>query len=104
LVRVNEPFVPAPTSVDLDAASADAAATPHPGPADDGSIDLDAIERDLTDVQSALERLNDGSYWADEVTGAPIPDEVLATFPLTRSVAGNRSGAPSGNAVPNAAD
>jgi RNA polymerase-binding transcription factor DksA len=61
------------------------------GPAAD-VIDLDAIERDLTDVQSALERLNDGSYWTDEITGDSIPDEVLATFPLTRTVAGTPSG------------
>ena len=53
------------------------------------SIDLDAIERDLTDVQTALERLDDGSYWTDEVTGAAIADDVLASFPLTRTVAGS---------------
>lgn len=52
------------------------------------AIDLDAIERDLTDVQTALDRLNEGSYWTDEITGEPLPDEVLATFPLTRTVSG----------------
>lgn len=46
--------------------------------------DLAAIERDLTAVESALAALDDGSYWVDEVTGAPIPDEVLAANPVAR--------------------
>jgi hypothetical protein len=52
-------------------------------------IDLDAIKRDLEGVQAALERLNEGIYWTDEVTGDIIPNEVLDAFPLTRTVAGN---------------
>lgn len=28
--------------------------------------DLDLIERDLRDVESTLDRLADGTYWADE--------------------------------------
>lgn len=52
-------------------------------------IDLDAIQRDLEGVQAALERLNEGTYWTDEITGDIIPDEVLDAFPLTRTVAGN---------------
>ncbi len=47
-------------------------------------IDLDAIERDLDDVHTALGRLDDGSYWTDEVTGEPIPDQVLADLPTAR--------------------
>jgi RNA polymerase-binding transcription factor DksA len=54
-------------------------------------IDLDAIQRDLEGVQAALERLNEGTYWTDEVTGDIIPSEVLDAFPLTRTVAGNAS-------------
>jgi RNA polymerase-binding transcription factor DksA len=46
--------------------------------------DLDAIERDLADVERALQRLEDGSYWTDEVTGAPIPDDELVRHPTTR--------------------
>jgi RNA polymerase-binding transcription factor DksA len=57
---------PAPTSRQLDAP------------------DLDAIEADLDAVQVALGRLADGSYWTDEVTGAPIPAEVLDADPLVR--------------------
>jgi RNA polymerase-binding transcription factor DksA len=58
-----------------------AAATSH-----DDIIDLDAIEADLDAVQAALDRLADGSYWTDEVTGAPIPVEVLDADPLVRRV------------------
>ena len=48
--------------------------------------DLVAIERDLTAVEAALAALDDGSYWIDEVTGEPIPDEVLAANPVARRV------------------
>jgi len=59
---------------------------PHPS-ADAGAppdIDLDAMERDLSAVESALNRLADGTYWTDEVTGEPIPEHVLAHNPLAR--------------------
>jgi len=86
---VNEPASSIPLSESPDTASADAAPVDAPTPAGSGeTLDLDAVERDLTDVQTALERLDDGSYWTDEVTGAAIPDEVLSAFPLTRTVAG----------------
>lgn len=51
---------------------------------DSSPPDLAAIERDLTAVESALAALDDGSYWVDEVTGDPIPDEVLAANPVAR--------------------
>ena len=47
-------------------------------------VDLDAIERDLAGVERALERLSDGTYWTDEVTGEPIADHVLADDPTAR--------------------
>lgn len=47
-------------------------------------LDLTVIERDLEAVEAALPRLDDGSYWVDEVTGEPIPDDVLAEHPATR--------------------
>jgi RNA polymerase-binding transcription factor DksA len=50
-------------------------------------VDLDAIERDLAGVERALERLSDGTYWTDEVTGASIPDEHLAEHPTARRLA-----------------
>jgi RNA polymerase-binding transcription factor DksA len=48
------------------------------------AIDLDAIERDLADVETALARLDAGTYWTDEISGEPIPDEALNRNPLTR--------------------
>jgi RNA polymerase-binding transcription factor DksA len=47
-------------------------------------IDLDAIQADLADVDIALQRLEDGTYWTCEITGAPIDDNVLATKPTAR--------------------
>ena len=52
--------------------------------------DLDAIARDLDGVDAALKRLDDGTYWTDEVTGEPIPDEVLAADPVARRAAPSR--------------
>lgn len=63
----------------------------HPA-ADDGTpagrepIDLERVERDLAGVETALQRLDDGTYWTDEVTGEPIPDAVLAADPVARRV------------------
>ena len=48
------------------------------------SIDLDAIEQDLADVETALARLDAGTYWTDEITGAPIADAALESNPLAR--------------------
>lgn len=47
-------------------------------------VDLDAVEHDLTSVEVALNRLADGTYWTDEVTGQPIPEHVLVDNPLAR--------------------
>lgn len=53
-------------------------------PSEDSEQSLDTIERDLADVETALARLEAGTYWTCEVTGRPIPDEVLAANPLAR--------------------
>jgi RNA polymerase-binding transcription factor DksA len=65
--------------------------TPHhddlravPGTSRAPDVDLDEIERDLAAVERALDRLSDGTYWTDEVTGQPIPDDVLASDPTAR--------------------
>ena len=47
-------------------------------------VDLDVVERDLAAVERALDRLSDGTYWTDEVTGEPIPESVLADDPTAR--------------------
>lgn len=63
-----------------------APAPTEPERTDDGRTpaDLARIERDLAGVEAALRRLDDGSYWTDEVTGGPIPDDVLAADPVAR--------------------
>jgi hypothetical protein len=84
---------PAASSVDaVTDASADSPTPQHddvrevPGtsrtPAPD--VDLDEVERDLAAVERALERLSDGTDWSDEVTGHPIPDDVLTDDPTAR--------------------
>ena len=50
-------------------------------------IDLDLIERDLAGVEVALARLDAGTYWSDEVTGAELPQETLAANPTARRLA-----------------
>jgi RNA polymerase-binding transcription factor DksA len=47
-------------------------------------IDLDGIESDLADVDIALQRLEEGTYWTCEITGTPIDDSVLAEKPAIR--------------------
>jgi hypothetical protein len=47
-------------------------------------LDVAAIEADLADVEVALERLEDGSYWTDEITGQPLSDDLLASHPTAR--------------------
>jgi RNA polymerase-binding transcription factor DksA len=51
---------------------------------DHGRAELDEIEHVLADVDAALERLDDGTYWTDEVTGAELDVAILATDPLAR--------------------
>jgi len=47
-------------------------------------LNLDDMERDLADVELALGRLDNGTYWTDELTGAPIDSSHLATNPTAR--------------------
>ncbi|CAB4367237.1 MAG: hypothetical protein F2916_00080 [Actinobacteria bacterium] len=47
-------------------------------------LDLDAIERDLADVDAALTRLDNDTYWVDEVTGQPLSTDLLAAHPTAR--------------------
>jgi RNA polymerase-binding transcription factor DksA len=76
------------TSVDPNADVAVDPDTDVSGDADAAaSVDLDAIERDLAAVEAALDRLSDGTYWTDEATGEPLPEELLAADPTARRVA-----------------
>jgi hypothetical protein len=56
---------------------------PPPGP---GAPDpqLRRIAEDLAGVEVALERLDAGTYWTCEITGEPLPDELLAADPVAR--------------------
>ena len=45
---------------------------------------IDAIERDLNDVETAMERLETSRYFNDEVTGAPLQTQFLISNPLAR--------------------
>jgi RNA polymerase-binding transcription factor DksA len=47
-------------------------------------LDLDAIERDLADVDAALTRLDNDTYWIDEVTGHPLSADLLSAQPTAR--------------------
>lgn len=48
-------------------------------------LNLDAVETDLADVEKALARLDDGSYWTDENTQLPIDPAHLAIHPTART-------------------
>lgn len=79
--RVSDEAMAAGTDRDADTdgpGGSDASRTGHE------PLDLDRVERDLAGVEDALARLDDGTYWTDEVTGQPIPHEVLAADPVAR--------------------
>jgi RNA polymerase-binding transcription factor DksA len=57
---------------------------------------LDELAEDLAGVEQALERLEDGTYWTDEVTGEPLADELLAEDPTARRAAPPPADASSG--------
>ena len=50
----------------------------------DNPLNLDAIEADLAGVNVALSRLDEGTYWTDEVTGAELSTQLLETHPTAR--------------------
>jgi hypothetical protein len=70
------------------------APAPEPVSAPGAGADLERVAGDLADIERALDRLSDGSYWSDEVTGEPIPDAVLAEDPTARRVAYVRASQP----------
>jgi RNA polymerase-binding transcription factor DksA len=50
------------------------------------AVDLDSIEKDLADVETALARLEAGTYWTCETTGQELPSALLAAQPTARSI------------------
>lgn len=73
----------APTAA-APAAPIEVTAAPASPAGERSALDLDVVARDLDGVEAALTRLDAGTYWTDEITGAPIPDEQLAADPVTR--------------------
>jgi hypothetical protein len=57
-------------------------ATPDPALADEPS--LDELADDLAGVERALERLEEGTYWTDEITGEPLSESLLTEDPTAR--------------------
>lgn len=47
-------------------------------------LDLDEIEAELAGVDAALVRLDEGTYWTDEVTGESLSAALLETHPTAR--------------------
>jgi RNA polymerase-binding transcription factor DksA len=48
------------------------------------ALDVDAIEQEIANVETALERLAAGTYFVDEITGSLMSDDVLAADPTAR--------------------
>ena len=46
---------------------------------------LEQLEEELAELQAALERIDQGTYGIDEVTGEPIAPERLTAFPTART-------------------
>jgi RNA polymerase-binding transcription factor DksA len=46
---------------------------------------LDSLETELAEIEAAIERIDQGTYGIDEVTGAPIDPERLEAVPVART-------------------
>ena len=46
---------------------------------------LEQLEEDLAEIEAALQRLDEGTYGVDEVTGQPIARERLEAYPTART-------------------
>ena len=61
---------------------------------------LEQLEGELAEIEAALQRLDEGTYGVDEVTGEPIAPERLEAYPIARTnvdsegVDSSSSGAP----------
>jgi RNA polymerase-binding transcription factor DksA len=49
--------------------------------------DLERAERDVDDIERALDRLDQGTHGTCEICGAPIAADVLAATPTVRTCA-----------------
>ena len=46
---------------------------------------LESLESDLSEIEAALQRLDEGTYGVDEVTGDPIDPARLEAYPTART-------------------
>ena len=46
---------------------------------------LEQLERELAEIEAALQRLDEGTYGVDEITGEPIAPERLEAYPIART-------------------
>jgi RNA polymerase-binding transcription factor DksA len=46
---------------------------------------LDDLEAELAEIEAAIERIENGTYGVDEVTGAPIDEARLEAIPVART-------------------
>lgn len=46
---------------------------------------LDDLEAELAEIEAAIERIENGTYGVDEVTGKPIDPERLDAVPIART-------------------
>jgi len=46
---------------------------------------LERLESEMAEIEAALQRVDDGTYGLDEVTGEPIDPERLAALPTART-------------------
>jgi RNA polymerase-binding transcription factor DksA len=46
---------------------------------------LERLEAEMAEIEAALQRVDDGTYGVDEVTGEPIDPERLAALPTART-------------------
>jgi len=51
---------------------------------------LEQLERELAEIEAALQRLDEGTYGVDEVTGEPIAAERLEAYPIARTNVDNQ--------------
>lgn len=58
--------------------------SPNFGTASNSPLDLDQIDANLDAVEVALVRLENGTYFSDEITGRPLDEQLLSESPIAR--------------------
>jgi hypothetical protein len=60
--------------------------SPNFGTTSDSPLDLGDIDVKLDAVEVALVRLENGTYFTDEITGKPLDEQLLTNNPIARRV------------------